>query len=124
MQLVDHRVGLMPGRAVVAPVEGLTRVCKQAQGRLARIGPRTSRGRSVESWREINSLCVGIEQDLVLVEAVKSRLRPRSGHRVGVVASASEFRLWDPAVPDSSRLIAQKIEVVSKDGIDEVGFRI
>ena len=51
-------------------------------------------------------------------------LRLGAGHRVGVVARAAEEGLGDPAVPDPAGLVAEVIEAVREDGIDQVRFRV
>ena len=54
----------------------------------------------------------------------KSTLRLGAGHRIGVVARAAEEGLGDPAVPDPSGLVAEVVEVVRENGIDQVRFRV
>src|SRR5208337_595143 len=114
----------MPWPPVLAPVERVT-AGEQAQGCLAGIGTGTRGGGPVESRGEEDGLRVRIQKDLVRIKAVpgKSALRPGAGHRIGVVASAAKEGLGYPAVPDPSGLVAEVIEVVAENGIDQGRFR-
>ena len=56
--------------------------------------------------------------------ARQATLRLGAGHVVGVVARAAEEGLGDPAVPDPSGLVAEVIEAVRENGIDQVRFGV
>jgi hypothetical protein len=70
VELVDHRVGLVPAPPVVAPVEALAIGRDQPEWRAPGIRARLARRSTVEARGEVQRACVGIEQDLVRVEAM------------------------------------------------------
>jgi len=115
VELVDHGIGLVPAPAVVTPVERLPVSRDQAQGRPAGIRARPDRRLPVEASREMEGARVGIEQDLVRVEAMM-RLA-RSVDLIGVEARALHLRRRDAAVPDGTGLVRKVVQPPSEDRV-------
>src|SRR5713226_9646645 len=75
---------------------------------------------AIETGWEENAFRVRVEENLLRVKAMKLRDGlPRYG--VCVIASLTNLCDWDPAVPNPSRLVMQKIEAKRQEWIHQIG---
>ena len=70
MELVDNRVGEMQRRFVSLLIKIRRVKTKNPERCLARICSRALGGLPIKGRREINSLCVGVEQQLFWIESI------------------------------------------------------
>src|ERR1700722_2150632 len=73
-------------------------------------------------WKE-NALRVGIEQDLLRIEAVELR-NGLSRYRIRIVTSGTKLCNRDAAMPNRPRLVVQKIQLKPQKRIHQIGWRI
>src|SRR6476469_1908045 len=111
MELIDNRVGEMQWRFVSVPIEICRMKTKNPERCLTRIWPWAHGGFAIKCGREVNSLCVGVEQQFLRIKSV-----PRARaiidwtvHAIGVVAGAAKIFLFQSTMPDAFSLVTQRL---------------
>src|ERR1700691_5150635 len=113
----------MIGRPIPRPVKCRSVIKQHPQRRAACIRSFSHRQVPIKTRWEENALRVRIEENLLRVEAMELRTG-LSRHGVCVIAGLGNLCDWDAAVPNSPRLVVQKIKLKPQKRIHKTGRRI
>ena len=113
------RVRFMTRRANSLPIKYRFMSRQYAERAFTGIRAFPHRAVAIKIRGEKDAFRVGIKQHLLRIKAVQVR-RPFTRHRIRVITRFTKFPDGNSAMPDSSRLMKQKIEPVSKQRINQV----
>src|SRR5271167_165076 len=106
---------MMP-RPIPRPVKCRAVIAQHSQRRAACIGSFPHGQVAIKTGWEENALRVRIEENLLRIETVQLR-NGLSRDGICVITSGAELCNWDAAVPNTPRLVVQKVQLKAQKRI-------